>query len=117
MWQRYALVAALGLGLAALAAGRNRLLLALTALAVLADAAIAVFHAGVEQHWWEESFTACTANKISGSTADIVASMLAAPVVRCDAIAWSLFGVSMAGWNAIIAGVTGLWALWMLRRP
>ena len=90
-------------------------LLILAVLAVVTDAAIAAFHAGVEQHWWE-GFTTCTANKISGSTADIVAAMLAAPVVRCDAIAWSLFGVSMAGWNAIIAGVTGLWALWQLRR-
>ena len=33
-----------------------------------------------------------------------------APVVRCDEVAWSLFGISMAGWNAILsAGLSALW--------
>ena len=36
---------------------------------------------------------------------------VAAPV-RCDAVAWSLFGLSMAGWNmAISLGLAGLWAM------
>jgi len=35
-----------------------------------------------------------------------------APVVRCDDIAWSLMGISMAGWNALaslaLAGFAGM---------
>jgi len=30
--------------------------------------------------------------------------------VRCDAIAWQLLGISMAGWNAIVSLVlAGIW--------
>ena len=32
---------------------------------------------------------------------DLRAQLLAAPIVRCDEIPWSLFGVSIAGWNAV----------------
>jgi disulfide bond formation protein DsbB len=40
--------------------------------------------------------------------------LLAQPVVRCDEVAWSLFGISMAGYNALISlglAVFGLAAL------
>jgi disulfide bond formation protein DsbB len=29
--------------------------------------------------------------------------LLETPLVRCDDVAWSLFGLSMAGWNALIS--------------
>ena len=29
--------------------------------------------------------------------------LLNVPLVRCDQIPWSLLGISMAGWNAIIS--------------
>jgi disulfide bond formation protein DsbB len=39
-----------------------------------------------------------------------VERLKAAPLVRCDVVAWSFVGISMAGWNAILsvglAGVT-----------
>ncbi len=113
MWQRWALVAALGLALAAWALG-SRAVLALAALAVLVGAGIAAYHAGVEQHWWP-GFTTCTASIISGSSADMLSQILAQPLVRCDAIAWSLFGISMAGWNAMISTLIGGTALWRLK--
>jgi len=28
---------------------------------------------------------------------------LKVPLVRCDQVQWSLFGISMAGWNAIFS--------------
>jgi disulfide bond formation protein DsbB len=112
-WQRYALMVALALAALGWVAGRSRPLLVLAALAVLANTGIAVFHAGVEQHWWP-GITACAATAASGSSADIMGQIMAQPLIRCDAIAWSLFGISMAGWNAIIsAGIGGL-ALWRL---
>ncbi len=44
------------------------------------------------------------------STQDLMAALEKAPVVRCDEVAWSLFGISMAGWNAILsAGLSALW--------
>jgi disulfide bond formation protein DsbB len=38
--------------------------------------------------------------------------------VRCDQIQWSLWGISMAGWNAILSIAGALSILWLsLRRP
>jgi disulfide bond formation protein DsbB len=31
------------------------------------------------------------------------AQIMAAPVIRCDQVAWSLFGISMAGYNILIS--------------
>ena len=115
MWQRWALVAALGLALLGWGAGHARALLWLAALAVLGGAGIAAFHVGVEQHWWQ-GITTCSAPATVGSTADVMSQIMAAPLVRCDAIAWSLFGVSMAGWNALISSAIGGLALWRLTR-
>ena len=115
LWQRWALLAALAVAAVAWLAGKPRWLLVIAALAVLGNAAIAIFHAGVEQHWWQ-GLTACTAPPLTGSTADIMGQLMAQPLVRCDAIAWSLWGLSMAGWNALISLALGVWALWTLRR-
>ena len=32
------------------------------------------------------------------------------PLIKCDEVAWSLFGLSMASWNALISfGLFGVW--------
>ena len=44
------------------------------------------------------------------SKQDLMTAIEAAPLVRCDQVAWSLFGISMAGWNAICSAMlSGLW--------
>ena len=41
-----------------------------------------------------------------------MAQILAAPIVRCDEIPWSLLGISLAGYNSLIsAGLMALAAL------
>jgi disulfide bond formation protein DsbB len=93
-----------------------RVFLLLAGAAALIGAGIAIFHVGVEQHWWEGS-TACTTQIKPGmSAADFEAAILAAPVVRCDEIAWSLFGISMAGYNILYSGALGAFSLWQARR-
>ncbi len=114
-WQRWALMAALVPALVGALLGRSRRLLALAALAVLAGAGIAVFHAGVEQHWWQ-GLTRCAVTPTGSAPGAMLTDLLAQPLVRCDAIAWSLFGISMAGWNAIVSTAIGGLALWRLRR-
>ena len=81
---------------------------------MLAGAGIAVFHVGVEQHWWQ-GITECSAPMVSGTSAEIMGQIMAQPLVRCDAIAWSLFGISMAGWNALVSTLIGGTALWRLK--
>ena len=41
--------------------------------------------------------------------AELLDSLLATPVIRCDEIAWSFAGLSMAGWNMLASmGITAL---------
>ena len=64
-----------------------------------AGAAVAGFHVGVEQGWWE-GLSSCGSNiDPNQSFEDFKAQLLAAPVVRCTDISWSMFGISMAGYN------------------
>ncbi|QMW22945.1 disulfide bond formation protein B [Sandaracinobacteroides saxicola] len=114
-WQRYAHLAVLALGLLAWVAG-SRALILLAALAMLVAAGLGGFHAGVEQHWWQGP-TACSSGiDFTQSSGALIGSMIATPVVRCDAIPWSLLGLSMAAWNAVISGTVALAALWLWRR-
>lgn len=110
LWQRWPHAAAVLLGLALLAVP-SRALAALGALAMLTGAGLGLYHAGVEQGWWEGPAT-CVAPDVGGlSPEQLLENILAAPVVRCDEIAWSLLGISMAGWNALASlALAVLWA-------
>ncbi len=110
IWQRWPHVAAALLGLA-IAVVPRRILAALGALAALTSAGIALYHVGIEQRWWQGP-DSCVAPDISGlSPAELLDRILAAPVVRCDDIAWSFAGISMAGWNGLLS--LALAAVWI----
>jgi len=104
IWQRYPHGVAVAVGVLALALPRVNLLPLLGALAALATAGIGVFHAGVEWKWWEGP-SSCTSGDIGGlSTQELMDQIMSAPLVRCDDIPWEMFGLSMAGWNAVLSG-------------
>lgn len=110
LYQRWPHAAAILIGIVALATGWRGLAW-LGVVALLATAAIGIFHVGVEQKWWL-GLASCTAGSIEGiSTADLLdPTKDVAAVVRCDKIAWQLLGISMAGWNAILSLVlAGIW--------
>ena len=112
-WQRYAHLAVLVVSALALISG-NRALGWLAALAMAVAAGLGLFHAGVELKWWQ-GVTACTAPVSAGmSTADMLDTLMNAPLVRCDEIPWSLLGISMAGWNALISAGAALSAAFVL---
>jgi disulfide bond formation protein DsbB len=111
LWQRWPHGAAIVIGALALLIPFAILPL-LGALAAATTGAIGVYHAGVEQKWWQGPNT-CTSGDIGGmSAADLFDQIMAAPLVRCDEIAWQFFGVSMAGWNALIS--FALVAIWIM---
>lgn len=102
-WQRYAHFAALAFAAIALLAPRSRTPVVLAGVALAVSALIGAYHAGVEYRWWT-GFTACTsAVKFDGG--DPLAAIMAAPNVRCDEVQWSLFGISMAGYNFLVSGM------------
>ena len=120
-WQRYAhwAAAALALGSVLLSAmpDRGRSFVWLAALAILVSGGIGIYHAGVEAGIFTGA-TQCT-SQISGASADdLLKSVMAAPMIRCDEIQFQFLGVSMAGWNAIISIVAALMIGWLsLKRP
>jgi len=110
LWQRWPHAAAIVIGGAMLILGTRALAL-LGALAMAVSSGIGLFHAGVEQGWWE-GITACAGGAVSGQSAgDLFDHIMSAPLVRCDEIAWSFAGLSMAGWNAALS--FALMLLWL----
>ncbi len=117
IWQRYPHGAAIVLGMLAFAFPGIRPLPLMGALAAATTAGIGFYHAGVEQGWWEGPST-CTSGDIGGLSAEeLLDQIMSAPLVRCDDIPWEMFGISMAGWNALIsAGLVLIWiAAWRVR--
>lgn len=119
MWQRWPHYAAIMVGLGGgaiiwLSKGPRGAAIAIaeiTMVLVAISGLIGVYHAGVEWHVWAGP-TACTgdAYRFTG-TLDLTQR---GPM--CDVAAWRLFGISMAGYNAIISlSAAGLAAVALLQ--
>ena len=110
--QRWPHAAAVGLGLLALAIP-GRLLPLAGAAAALTTAGIGIYHTGVERLWWAGP-TSCSAGSIAGlDVKDLLdPSIVVAPVVRCDEVAWQMLGLSMASWNVVLS--LGLALIWLM---
>ncbi len=111
LWQRWphgaaVLAGAVGFFLPAVLIAR------LGAAAVATSGAIGVYHTGVERGWWEGP-TTCTSGGVSGLTPEaLMEQILAAPLIRCDEVAWQMASLSMASWNAVAS--FALMAVWLL---
>jgi len=103
MWQRWPHLVAILLAAAALAFRRISMVVPLVvaaAIAILISGLIGGFHAGVEYDWWE-GLTSCSTNLPAGG--DLLDSIMNAPLVRCDVAPWTLFGISLAGFNFLLS--------------
>lgn len=73
------------------------------ALLFLASAVFGAYHAGVEWGFWPGP-TDCTGSlQTAGSMQDFMNQLQTTQVVRCDAVAIRILGLSLAGWNAVIS--------------
>jgi disulfide bond formation protein DsbB len=73
------------------------------ALIFAASAAFGAYHAGVEWGFWPGP-TDCTGPlEKAGSVNDFFQQLQTVQVVRCDAVAIRILGLSLAGWNAVIS--------------
>ncbi len=120
IYQRYAYLGAAAFGLLGLIAGprtgARRASVALAGLAFLTGAAIAAFHVGVEQQWWRGT-AGCHAPAFdpNASIAELRKQLLETRFVPCDAVPWSLFGLSMAGYNVLASLGLALASVWAAR--
>ncbi len=126
LYQRVPYGVALGLGLLGLVAlrpaGLQPVLVLIAGLAFLAGAGIAGYHVGVEQHWWAGTASCTTPGFDANLSLEELQRQLdqAASFVPCDQVSWSLFGISMAGYNlvaSLILAVVFLLTAARLRRP
>lgn len=111
-WQRWPHEIAISLAIFAYVFSKQSVqfwLVALAGIAILMSGAIGVFHAGVEYGWWE-GLTQCSRPPSSSDSGDFMADIMKTPLVRCDEAQWTLFGVSLAGFNALfsIAGAIAI---------
>ena len=68
------------------------------------NAAIAFYHVGVEQDWFDKLAACLGGGQTPGTIEDLRAMLLdQPPPPPCDVVPWSLFGVSMAGYNMLYA--------------
>lgn len=121
LWQRVPYVLALALGAYALGPWHSpvtrRAALGVAGLVFFAGASIALFHAGVEAHWWSWE-SECTSNLADAqSIEELRQRLMAAPVVRCDEVQFRILGLSMAAWNAVLSPWFALAALWGAKKP
>lgn len=120
IWQRWPHAAAVAIGILAILFPDRRIAAA-GCLAALIAAALGAYHAGVERGWWEGLAECAGGAGLTGlSGEDLLDPTRDAgpPPVRCDEPVWALFGVSLAGWNALFSlALAGLWILSALRAP
>jgi len=119
--QRRPWEAAIAIALIALLAGGRvpmPWVAALLALVFAIGVVLAFYHVGVEQHWFRGP-SACTVNSGGATTLEeMKRQIFGTQPVLCDQVQWTLFGISMAGWNfiaslamAVICAIAG-WRAW-----
>jgi len=70
---------------------------------------LATYHVAIQQHW--VSLPAfCASNNLNAfdSVDALREQLLKTPFVRCDQVTWSLFGLSLAAYNAILSLILSL---------
>ena len=121
--QRWPWAVAIIISLIAITVGRRSTLpwvALLLSASFVVGSALALYHVGVEKHWFAGP-SACTGAATAADTVETLkARILGHMPVRCDEPAWSLWGISLAGWNLVASLVMAnscLAVFWRLRRP
>jgi len=110
LMQRYAYYAVVPLSLLFVVISKNnpailRGGLVVVGLIMLGSCIFGIYHSGVEWKFWAGPST-CTGGSLSGALPDLTKK-----AVMCDQPAIRIFGLSLAGWNAVISAFTAFLAL------
>lgn len=77
-------------------------LLLLCSLNFLVNSGVAIYHSGIERHWWESALEGCSVVfEDSSSEQSILENIMSTPLGDCSQIPWQdpIFNLSMANWN------------------
>jgi disulfide bond formation protein DsbB len=81
-------------------------------------ASLGVYHAGAEWGFWQGPTTCAQPVAIARNPGDLLRQIQTAkPLADCTVAAWRFLGVSLAGWNVVIATVLAAVALVAASRP
>jgi disulfide bond formation protein DsbB len=93
-------------------------LLAIFTLFMLYNAGLAAFHAGVEWGWWQGP-ASCSPSVGTTSATDMLNQLSSTHAPSCTTAALRILGLSLAGWNFLIAlflTALGVYALRLVRK-
>lgn len=115
LWQRWAYYLGIPLALAltalALREGPPRRILIAGLLLLMAifvaNAALGLYHAGIEWSFWPGP-SACSSGAQGPSSGNFMQDLRATRIVPCDAAPWRFLGLSFAGWNMAISAALAL---------
>ena len=114
-WQRWPHRIGIVVGLVGVAVPRALVAWA-GALNMAVSTGLAVFHSGVERHWWDGP-ASCTSRGVDlAADCGLIDPDCGVPVVLCDEIAWQMFGLSMANYNALFSLVMMVMLIMAARR-
>ena len=103
LWQRWPHIIIVLLAMVALFKRIPRFLLAAIAATAAISVTLATYHAGVEWQLWSGPGGCTVSLTNTANLTSLTDSLLSTPVVRCDEVAWSFLGLSMAGWNSLFS--------------
>lgn len=93
-------------------ADAGRTTLWLIAMLFVGGALFAAYHAGVEWSFWPGPTSCAGADAAPTATGGLLEQMRSTRIVPCDRAAWRLFGISLAGYSALISlGLAGVAAI------
>jgi disulfide bond formation protein DsbB len=93
-----------------------RLGLAGLTLTFAVGAALCVYHAGVEFHWWPGPAECTGALPHATSIEDFLTRLKKVKPIRCDTPALLIFGLSLAAWGAFVCAGLAMLTGWGWRR-
>ncbi len=119
IWQRWPYLAIIILGTIGYTVAKRKNAFAtclfFIMLCFIFGASVGVYQTGGEQGWWRLTADCSSIIDPSLSAQEYLEALKNAPTVPCDVVKWSLFGLSMASYNAIfstiMAFLTGIFAL------
>jgi disulfide bond formation protein DsbB len=90
--------------------------------AMLWNAGLSTYHAGVEWKWWPGPIDCSGPINRLGSTGNLLKSLQDIKIVRCDEAAWRFLGISLAGYDVVVSLFLAAVAAWgvktsLARRP
>src|SRR5712691_11203991 len=116
--ERYAYYFAVPVSVAAFFAARGdtrgtaRALILLVAVAFAINAALGVFHSGVEWKWWLGPTECSGGSALNWGEGGLGEQLNNTIVARCDEAGWRFLWLSFAGWNAVVSALLAGLAGW-----